>query len=309
VTTAFVFPGQASQYVGVGQDLVKEYPIAKSIFDQADAILGIPLSQICFTGPEDILTDTINNQPALLTHSVATLRIIQSRSPNLVPVFVAGHSLGEYSALVAADVMDFADALKLVRARGRAMQHAGIMHPGMMAAVLGLADTELESVCHQTGTQIANYNAPGQIVISGSRPDMEKAISLAKERGARRVVPLAVSIAAHSRWMQTAAQEFSQAVADTPMRTPTFPIVSNVTARPLKPDEIRSELIDQLTSPVQWVRSVQYMVEHGATRFIEVGPKDVLAGLVRRIDKNVHAISIGDVATVKAFGESKAQGD
>lgn len=305
--TAYLFPGQGSQYVGMAQDLVANYPVAKATFDEADAALGMPLSRLCFTGPENVLTDTINAQPAILTHSVAALRVIQSHDPTAAFSFGAGHSLGEYSALVAAGVMDFADGVRLLRERGRVMKAAGDTNPGMMAALLAVDLPTVEQICRETGVQIANHNAPGQIGISGSKPDMERAIALAKERGARRVVPLAISIAAHSRWMEPAAQEFARAVAATPMREPRLSVISNVTALPLAGvDEIRRELVTQLTVPVQWVKSVEYMVGHGVTHFVEVGPKDVLAGLVRRINKDVHAVSIGDVAGVKAFVQSKS---
>jgi [acyl-carrier-protein] S-malonyltransferase len=305
--TAFIFPGQGSQYVGMGQDLANAYPQARAIFQEADAILGAGFSDVCFQGPENVLTDTLNAQPALLTHSVAVLRILQTAAPDQTPDFTAGHSLGEYSALVAADALDFADALVLVRERGRAMKAAGEKNPGLMAAVLGMDTAALEIVCRETGAQIANYNAPGQIVISGARADMERAMALAKERGARRVLPLAVSIASHSRWMESAASEFAETVARTPLRAPRRPVISNVTAEPLESlDAIRQEMVAQLTASVQWTRSIEYLAARQVTRFVEVGPKDVFAGLVRRITKDVHAISIGDVASVKAFIESKS---
>ena len=299
---AFVFPGQGSQYVGMAKDLVETYSEARMVFEQSDATLGFSLSQLCFTGPENVLTDTINAQPALLTHSIAALRVLRSLERDETPAFVAGHSLGEYSALVAADVMDFADALKLVRERGRVMKKAGERAPGAMASVLGMDEAALEAVCRETGAQIANYNNPGQIVISGSQEAIAQASTLAKTRGARRVVPLAVSIAAHSRLMEPAAREFERAVTQTPMRAPAAPVISNVTARPLDSIEaIKHELVAQLTSSVQWIQSVQFMVAQGATHFVELGPKDAVAGMIRRIDSNVHAVSIGDVASVKAF--------
>jgi [acyl-carrier-protein] S-malonyltransferase len=307
--TAFVFPGQGSQYVGMAQDLAAAYPEARATFEQADAILGLALTQLCFAGPENVLTDTINAQPALLTHSIAALRVLQSLQRDETPSFVAGHSLGEYSALVAADAMDFADALRLVRERGRVMKDAGEKTPGAMAAVIGMDDAALEAVCAEAGAEIANYNSPGQIVISGSQDALARATALAKERGARRVLPLAVSIAAHSRLMEPAARAFERAVAQTPMRAPKVPVISNVTARPLNGvDEIRHELVAQLTSSVQWVKSIEYIVAQGTTHFVELGPKDVLAGLIRRIDKDARAVSIGDVASVKAFVESKSHG-
>ncbi|HEX7587811.1 MAG TPA: ACP S-malonyltransferase [Anaerolineae bacterium] len=303
-----VFPGQGSQYVGMGQDLFATYPQARAVFEQADAVLGISLTSLCFSGPENILTDTFNAQPALLTHSIAAWKVLQSFWPNETPVFVAGHSLGEYSALVAAGVLDFADALKLVRERGRVMKEAGTRMPGAMAAVIGMDDAALQAVCQESGAQIANYNAPGQIVISGSKDAMEHASALARARGARRVLPLAVSIASHSTLMETAAREFEPTVAQTPMRAPHVAVISNVTALPLQADQIKHELISQLTSSVQWVKSIEYAIAHGATNFVELGPKDVLAGLIRRINKDTHAISVGDVASVKAFVESKSIG-
>jgi [acyl-carrier-protein] S-malonyltransferase len=181
--------------------------------------------------------------------------------------------------------------------------------PGVMAAVIGMDDAALQAVCQESGAQIANYNAPGQIVISGSKDAMERAYALARARGARRVLPLAVSIASHSTLMESAAREFEHAVAQTPMRTPQVAVISNVTALPLKADQIKHELISQLTSSVQWVKSIEYAIAHGATNFVELGPKDVLAGLIRRINKDTHAISVGDVASVKAFVESKSIGD
>ncbi|MCX7838712.1 MAG: ACP S-malonyltransferase [Anaerolineae bacterium] len=305
-STAFVFPGQGSQYVGMAHDLVAAYPQARAIFEQADATLGFALSTLCFNGPENELTDTINAQPALLTHSIAALRVLQTLQPDLTPAFVAGHSLGEYSALVAADALDFADALKLVRERGRVMKSAGEKTPGAMAAIIGMDTATLESVCAETGVQIANYNAPGQIVISGEKDALQRAVELAKTRGAKRAIVLAVSIASHSRLMQDAAREFADAVAATPLRAPKIPVISNVTAQPLTSiEQIQHELVTQLTASVQWIKSIEYIIAQGVTHFIEIGPKDVLAGLIRRINANVHAVSIGDVASIKAFGERR----
>ncbi|MBI5649882.1 MAG: ACP S-malonyltransferase [Chloroflexi bacterium] len=300
--TAFVFPGQGSQFVGMAQDLVATYPEARAVFDQADAALGFALSQICFAGPDALLTDTINAQPALVTHSIAALRVLQTIDPGAIPAFTAGHSLGEYSALVASGALDFADAVKLVRERGRLMKQAGETMPGAMAAVIGLDDAALKAVCDEAGAQIANHNAPGQIVISGAKDALDRAIALAKERGARRVVPLAVSIASHSRLMEPAAREFANAVNATPMRVPQIPVISNVTALPLtNVDAIRIELVAQLTSSVLWTKSVEYIIAQGVTKFVELGPKDVLAGLIRRINKDAHAVSVGDVASVRGF--------
>ncbi|OHA49540.1 MAG: [acyl-carrier-protein] S-malonyltransferase [Candidatus Terrybacteria bacterium RIFCSPLOWO2_01_FULL_58_14] len=290
----------------MGQDLVAAYPEAQALFEQADKTLGYPLSQLCFAGPEHALTDTINAQPALVTHSIAVLRALQAIQPGVSPAFVAGHSLGEYSALVAADVLEFADALKLVRERGRVMKEVGEKSPGGIAAIIGMDTATLETVCRETGVQIANYNAPGQIVIAGEKDALARAIELAKARGARHVLPIAVSVAAHSRLMAPVAREFAASVAKTPMRAPQVPVLSNVTALPLVDvDAIRRELVVQLTSPVQWIRSIEHIIAQGTTSFVELGPKDVLARLIRRIHKDAHVVSIGDVASIKALGSEQ----
>jgi [acyl-carrier-protein] S-malonyltransferase len=302
--TAFLFPGQGSQYVGMGQDLYEAYPETRAIFDQADDILGLALSELCFNGPEEALNDTINTQPAIFATSVALLRVLESNKLP-VPGFVAGHSLGEYSALFAAGAMDFAAGLQLVRERGRLMKEAGQRSPGGMAAVLGLETEIVDQVCRQareeTGgvIQVANYNSPGQIVISGDFRTRDVAIELAQAEGAKKVVPLAVSIAAHSPLMECIVDEFRQAVEAVEFRRPALPVVANVSAMPLEGvDAIREELVQQLTSPVRWIESVQYMIGQGVAEFVEIGPKDVLTKLMRRIDRSVQAMSVEDVATV-----------
>lgn len=303
---ALVFPGQGSQKVGMGKDLHHLSQVAADIFSEADRVLGFSLSSICFEGPEEALTDTINAQPALLTASIAALRAWQAEATLSLPAFVAGHSMGEYSSLVAAGILDFADGLRLVRERGRLMKRAGEIEPGSMAAVLGLDRAKLDEACQQAGqeteltVQVANDNAPGQIVISGHKPAVERASKLAKEVGARRVVPLAVSIAAHSKLMCSIVGDFRQAVEATPMNPPRIPVVGNVNAQPLDGEAaMRKELVSQLTSPVRWVESVEWMVQKGVDTFVEVGPGNVLAGLIKRITREAQVVSVQDMTSIQ----------
>ncbi len=298
-STAYVFPGQGSQVVGMGQALAEAYPVARDAFAEADEILGFSLSALCFDGPSDVLTDTRNAQPAILTASIAAWRAVGAASPGLPePLCVAGHSLGEYSALVAAGALAFADAVRLTRARGNLMAQAGTDAPGSMAAVLKLEDEQVAALCRQAAVesgdvvQVANYNSPGQVVISGGTVGVAAATALAKAAGGR-VMPLAVSIAAHSALMAPAAREFAERVAGTPLRTPHTPVIGNVSAAALTTaDAIRAELVAQLTSPVRWTESIRRMVADGANRFVELGPGTVLAGLVKRIDANVEVLNV-----------------
>ena len=305
---AWIFPGQGSQFVGMGKDVVEGYPEAASVFRRADELLGVPLSRVCFEGPADVLTDTINAQPAIYVHSAAMLAVIQARKSDARPDFVAGHSLGEYSALYAAGVFSFEDGLKLVRERGRLMKLAGERSPGGMAAVLGLDLDTVAEVCRraqeETGlpVQVANDNCPGQVVISGALPALERAIALAEEARARRVVRLAVSIAAHSPLMGVITDEFAAAVQATPMRPPQVPVVMNASARSTTDvEEIRELLVAQLTSPVRWTESVQYMAQAGVDTFVEIGPKDVLTGLVKRIDRKLRRQNVGTADQLAAW--------
>jgi len=299
--TAFLFPGQGSQKLGMGRDLAEASPLARLVFEQADEWLGLPLSDIAWDGPEDELNDTIHTQPALLTHSVAALRLFQERFPDFRPAFVAGHSMGELSALVAAGALSFKETLALARRRGELMKAAGEISPGGMAAVLGLDIPALNEVCARASgpdeiVQVANDNCPGQVVISGTSSALERAIQLAKDAGARRVRPLAVSIAAHSPMMAHAQADFNQAVAAAPISDPAIPLVGNVSALPLSSAaEIRADLRAQLTSPVRWTESIQEMVRRGVTTFIEIGSGEVLCGLVKRIDPEVTRISLGSI--------------
>lgn len=307
-TTAFVFPGQGSQTVGMMQDFVQVYPVARETFEQADDILGFSLSKLCFEGPEEELNDTINTQPALYVSGVAIHRVLQSLFAGSVPAFVAGHSLGEFTALAVAGAVSFEDGLRLVRERGRLMKEAGIKSPGAMAALLGLDADVVRGVCAQASRQtggvlvLANDNCPGQIVISGDDATLEQGLTLAKEAGAKRAVKLAVSIAAHSPLMAPASAEFRQALAETAFQTPRVPVYGNVNAAPLTSVEaIRDELSNQLTSSVRWTESVRAMIAAGAQRFIELGPKDVLSGLLKRIDRSATAIALSNVGALQQF--------
>ena len=300
---ACVFPGQGSQYLGMGQGMHQAYPLVRQAFAQASEVLGLDLASLCFEGPEEVLTDTLNAQPAILTLSIALWRVLQETLfYSLCPLFVAGHSMGEYSALVAAGALGFADALRLVRRRGELMQAAGREPRGGMAAVIGLDAAMVERVCARVQAEtggvvgIANYNSPGQIVISGDHVSLEGAMSLAGEEGARRVIPLAVSVAGHSALMAPATEAFGEILENTFIQRARIPIVANVSAEPLEePAEIRLELVAQITSPVRWVESVQYMAARGVDTFVEVGPGKVLRGLIRRIDSGVRRKGVGDI--------------
>lgn len=307
MTTAWVFPGQGSQFVGMARDLYEKYSSARLVLDAADSVLGSSLSKLMFEGPEAELTDTINAQPALLAHSIAALAALQQASNNSLAEasFVAGHSMGEYSAFVAAGALDFADGIKLVRARGEAMKRAGVQRPGAMAAILGLEDEKIQEICKNAGAvQVANFNAPGQIVISGEKEAIERAVENAKKAGAKRAIVLAVSIAAHSELMRPAIEEFRAAVLMTPLQSPRVPIISNVTAKPMNDvGEMRQEMLAQLTSSVQWVKSVAWMEAQGVTEFLELGAKDVLTGLNKRIAKTATTKPIGTAEQIEKFLE------
>ena len=300
---AFVFPGQGSQYVGMGKSLFDVSETARQVFRRADEILGFALSRMCFEGPEQDLNDTINAQPAILTVSIACLNAMRERwqamGQVIAPQYVAGHSLGEFTALVAADVIDFESALVLVRERGRLMKENGSERPGGMLAVLGLDRDVLEAVVVEAGASgvitVANANSPGQIVLSGEGPALDRATELARARGATRVVRLPISIASHSPLMARAAAQFGEIVARLPLRQPRIPVVANITGQILtSAEDIRKELADHILKPVQWTASVVEMVARGSAEFLEIGPGQVLSGLIRRISKDAHVITLND---------------
>jgi [acyl-carrier-protein] S-malonyltransferase len=305
--TAFVFPGQGSQIVGMGKALADAYPAARRAFEEADSVLGFSLSGLCWNGPEAELGETLNTQPALLTHSVAAWRVLMEQVGNFQPLCVAGHSMGEFSALVAAGSLAFADALRLTRERGRVMTEAGNSRAGGMAAILNLDAAALAEACEQAAREtggivhLANDNCPGQIVISGEVPALERAIALALKRGAKRAIRLNVSIGSHSPLMGEAAREFARAVDAVPIADPRPPVIGNTTAAALHTAaEIRAEVKAQLTSPVRWTESVRAIAALGAVRIVEFGPKDVLTCLIKRIDPQVRSLPAGTPEEIRA---------
>jgi [acyl-carrier-protein] S-malonyltransferase len=299
--TAFVFPGQGSQAVGMGSLLAKEDPLAAEVFSAADDLLGYSLSQLCWEGPKETLNDTLYTQPALLTDSIAVLRVFESRYPQFTPAIAAGHSLGEFTALVKVGALNFPDALKLVQERARCMKQTAEDNPGGMVAVLGLSSDDVTQICERasemsgTGAWIANDNCPGQIVIAGVEDALTLASDLFLEKGAKKVVRLAVSIAGHSPLMQQAAKAFEEVLQSITIQNPQITIIGNVSAQPLdSADQIRKELHDQLISPVRWTESVHTILGSGIDTFIEMGSKSVLTGLLRRIDRDATGLYLND---------------
>lgn len=306
MTSAWVFPGQGSQTVGMGKDVHERSAAARAVFAEADAVLGFALSALCFNGPAETLTQTENAQPALLTTSIALLAAAEEQHGGSLPVpaYMAGHSLGEYSALVAAGALTLADALRLVRRRGELMAAAA---NGSMAAIIGIELAPLHAICAEASQAgvvvVANENSPGQLVISGARAGVERAMALAKERGAKRALALNVSAAFHSPLMADAASGLAQAVNQIErIERPRVPVVSNVTAQPLvEPEAIRAELVAQVTAPVRWIASIERMVADGVTQIVEIGPGNVLTGLVKRSATGIELVNVNDGASAERW--------
>ncbi|HEX6291122.1 MAG TPA: ACP S-malonyltransferase [Herpetosiphonaceae bacterium] len=314
MTTAWVFPGQGSQAVGMGREVYERYASARAVFDEADTVLGFPLSRLCFEGPDDELTLTENAQPALLTTSTALLAAVREQAgseADLQPMYLAGHSLGEYSALVASGALEFGDALRLVRRRGELMAETP---QGTMAAIMGLDEETLRAVCADASVAgpvvVATENSPAQYGISGSIAGVERALALAKQHGAKRAVRLHVSVALHSPLMESAARRFAREVAAIRRITPPrWPVIANATAEPLTDsDAIRAELIEQVTAPVRWIDGVRRMVADGVTRFVEIGHGHVLSGLIKRIAPGRELIGVNTVAAIEGWIARERQG-
>jgi [acyl-carrier-protein] S-malonyltransferase len=303
VTLAFLFPGQGAQAVGMGRALAEAHPSAKDAFATADRVLGHSLSTICWEGPAEELKKSVHTQPALLTHSVAAWRLVEEAG--LRPAFVAGHSLGEYSACVAAGALGFEDALRLTHRRGELMYQAGLDRPGAMAAVLGLPAAEVEAACAEAASagivRAANLNAPGQVVVSGEPAAVDAACAAAKARGARRAIRLEVSGAFHSPLMESAARGLSEALANVTFRDARCPVVSNAWARPVqRADEIRAALEDQLLSSVRWEESMGLLIGHGVEGWVELGPGKVLRGLLRSNGAETPSWNVEDPDSLQA---------
>jgi [acyl-carrier-protein] S-malonyltransferase len=307
---AFLFPGQASQYCGMGRDLAANFPESKAVFDQADSALGFSITQTCFDGSEEALKLTENTQPGILTVSTAAYRALEKQG--IIPDFVAGHSLGEYSALVAAGGLEFSAAVKLVRGRGKYMQEAVPAGQGAMAAILGLSPTEVADICKKAAenevVSPANMNSPEQTVISGSAAAVKRAVEIATQSGAKRAVILPVSAPFHCALMLPAQQRLERDLRATKFSALKIPLITNVDAQAITTgEEARDALIRQVTAPVRWLDSVREMIESGVTVFVEVGPGKVLTGLLRQIDRSVRVFNVEDSASLQSTMEKLAQ--
>lgn len=299
---ALLFAGQGAQKVGMGRDLAEKYEVCRALYSRANEVLGVDLARVCFEGPEAELTRTENCQPAIHVTSLACLAALERELPDLRSQVgaAAGLSLGEFTALTAAEALSFEDSVRLVRRRGQFMQEACDATRGAMAAVLGAGEALVREVCREAGVELANLNAPGQIIISGEQEKIARAIELAKARGVRKVVPLNVAGAYHSSLMASAQPKLAAALQAVPLKPPRFPVVSNVIARPIQsPPEIRRGLVEQITSSVRWEESMRWLIEQGFSQFIELGPGTVLSGLLKRTDESVRVLNVADVPSLE----------
>lgn len=302
---AFIFPGQGAQFVGMGKDLYENSLEARRIFEEADAILNLPLSRMCFEGPFEELTQTKNCQPAIVASSMAALYVFRKTYPQIVPAYVAGLSLGEYSALVAADIINFHDALHLVRKRGEFMEAAAAQNPGKMSCILGLDKDAVAGICRETGAEIANLNCPGQVVVSGTNASLEKAGALAMERGAKRVIALDVSGAFHCSLMKDAAHKLKAEIDKIPFNKAQYPLVSNVDAKEqTDPRVIKENLIKQVDSTTYWEASMRYLLDKGVDTYYEIGPGAVLKGLFKKIESSARVVNAGKWAELLEAAKS-----
>ena len=299
--TALLFAGQGAQVVGMGKDLAEQYPTAKTWFEKANQALGYDLASICFNGPEAELTKTENAQPGIFLVSWIAMQLLKEKVPGLSFQATAGLSLGEFTALTAAGVMNFEDGLRVVRQRGRFMQEACEVTKGGMAAIIGLDEAPTREVCAETGVELANLNCPGQIVISGEADKIAKACDAAKAKGAKRALPLTVAGAYHSKLMASAQPKLKDALSKVSINPPSVPVIANVNAQPHGASaDIQNRLVEQVTGSVRWEESMRYLLAQGFTRFIELGPGTALSGFMKRIDKNAQMLNVADAASLQA---------
>ena len=303
--TALLFAGQGAQAVGMGKDFAEQIPAARALFDRANAALGYDLAHVCFHGPEAQLTKTEHAQPGIFLVSWVAFQLLRERVPSLKFDATSGLSLGEFTALTAADVMSFEDGLTVVRQRGRFMQEACEVTQGGMAAIIGLDEAPTREVCAEAGVELANLNCPGQLVLSGAAEKIARACELAKAKGAKRALPLPVAGAYHSRLMASAQPKLQAALAGIPLHPPSVPVIANVTAQPHGGGaDIRQRLVEQVTASVRWEASMRHLLAQGFTRFIELGPGTALSGFMKRIDKTAQTLNVADAASLEATAKA-----
>ncbi len=300
VECAYIFPGQGAQYVGMGKDLYANYAVAKETFEQASRVLGFDIGKLCFEGPLEELTKTENCQPAILTVSIAALKALRLHNKKFNPKVTLGLSLGEYSALVAAGALAFGDAVRLVRLRGQFMEEAARQFPGKMVSIIGLSNEAVEKICEEKGCEIANFNCPEQIVVSGSNETVDNVVNIAKEKGARKVIALQVSGAFHSSLVSTAGQALRDEISKVSFFKPEIPVISNVNATPeAELDQITENLIDQVSCSTRWEQSIRYVSSKKINTFLEIGPGKILKGLIKRIDPGLLVYNIENSDDIK----------